>query len=152
MLLKTFEEWGNSYKKINDHLERGHWKQGKGAMRMHELHKICPWLLLRESWENWILVVSESQWSSDRLRIGLIGRDEDRFLLHIKRTAVFMKTCSIWDRDMDMDRTQVEKRISELREKIRHHDYLYYVKNQPEISDEEYDELFQELKELEQRE
>ncbi len=43
----------------------------------------------------------------------------------------------------------VKKRIEELREEIRRHDYLYYVLNQPEISDREYDKLFAELKKLE---
>lgn len=43
-----------------------------------------------------------------------------------------------------------EERVRELREEIRHHDYLYYVENAPEISDEEYDRLFRELKELEE--
>jgi DNA ligase (NAD+) len=37
-----------------------------------------------------------------------------------------------------------------LRETIRHHDYLYYVLDQPEIPDEEYDRLFAELRQLEQ--
>jgi DNA ligase (NAD+) len=40
-------------------------------------------------------------------------------------------------------------RIDELRNEIRRHDYLYYVKNHPEISDESYDRLFQELSQLE---
>jgi DNA ligase (NAD+) len=43
----------------------------------------------------------------------------------------------------------VQKKINELREKIRRHDYLYYVKNSPEISDQKYDELFDQLKQLE---
>jgi DNA ligase (NAD+) len=43
------------------------------------------------------------------------------------------------------------KRIKELRELIRHHDYLYYVLNQPEISDYEYDKLYKELVELEKK-
>lgn len=43
----------------------------------------------------------------------------------------------------------VEKQIQELREKIRYHDYCYYVLNQPEITDEEYDRLMQELMQLE---
>jgi DNA ligase (NAD+) len=43
------------------------------------------------------------------------------------------------------------KRIKELRELIRHHDYLYYVLNQPEISDYEYDKLYRELVELEKK-
>lgn len=42
------------------------------------------------------------------------------------------------------------KRIRRLREEIREHDYLYYVLNQPRISDRRYDELFAELKSLEQ--
>lgn len=37
-----------------------------------------------------------------------------------------------------------------LREAIDHHDFLYYVKNQPEISDAAYDRLFHRLKELEE--
>ena len=44
----------------------------------------------------------------------------------------------------------VTKRIERLRAEIRRHDYLYYVLNQPEISDREYDRLFQELKGLEE--
>ncbi len=44
----------------------------------------------------------------------------------------------------------VEKMIDRLRTDIRRHDYLYYVLNQPEISDQQYDKLFAELKSLEQ--
>ncbi|MGH7539388.1 MAG: NAD-dependent DNA ligase LigA [Gemmatimonadota bacterium] len=43
-----------------------------------------------------------------------------------------------------------EERVRELREEIRHHDHLYYVEDAPEISDEEYDRLFHELKALEE--
>ncbi|MFZ0419058.1 MAG: NAD-dependent DNA ligase LigA [Candidatus Sulfotelmatobacter sp.] len=43
----------------------------------------------------------------------------------------------------------VEKKIEALREKIRHHEYLYYVLDQPEISDADFDKLMRELKELE---
>ncbi len=50
-----------------------------------------------------------------------------------------------------MDATAAEKRIRELRETIRHHDHLYYVKDAPEISDEAYDALFHELEGLEER-
>lgn len=50
-----------------------------------------------------------------------------------------------------MNRSQAEKRIRELRAQIRHHDYLYYVKDAPEISDEAYDELFEALKVLEEQ-
>lgn len=42
------------------------------------------------------------------------------------------------------------KKIEQLREEIRRHDYLYYVLNQPEISDSEYDRLFRELLKLEE--
>jgi DNA ligase (NAD+) len=42
-----------------------------------------------------------------------------------------------------------KKRIEHLRAEIRRHDYLYYVLNQPEISDRKYDSLFVELKEIE---
>ena len=42
-----------------------------------------------------------------------------------------------------------EKKIESLREKIRHHEYLYYVLDQPEISDQDFDRLMQQLKELE---
>jgi len=42
-----------------------------------------------------------------------------------------------------------KKRIDWLRREIRRHDYLYYTLNQPEIGDQQYDELFAELKALE---
>ncbi len=44
-----------------------------------------------------------------------------------------------------------EKKIEKLRKTIRHHDYKYYVKNSPEISDQEYDRLINELRELEKQ-
>jgi len=44
----------------------------------------------------------------------------------------------------------LEKQIERLREEIRGHDYLYYVLNQPKISDRQYDKLFAELKALEE--
>jgi DNA ligase (NAD+) len=43
-----------------------------------------------------------------------------------------------------------KKQIEQLRSEIRKHDYLYYVLNQPKISDRQYDKLFARLKELEQ--
>src|SRR5215469_4575155 len=42
-----------------------------------------------------------------------------------------------------------EKKIEALREKIRHYEYLYFVLDSPEISDQEFDLLMQELKDLE---
>jgi DNA ligase (NAD+) len=43
----------------------------------------------------------------------------------------------------------VEKKIEALREKIRHHEHLYYVLDDPTISDAEFDQLMQQLKTLE---
>ena len=42
-----------------------------------------------------------------------------------------------------------EKKIEALRDKIRHHEYRYYVLDDPEISDCEFDRLMNELKKLE---
>jgi DNA ligase (NAD+) len=41
------------------------------------------------------------------------------------------------------------KQIESLREQIRHHEYLYYVLDHPEISDTDFDVLMQRLKDLE---
>lgn len=49
-----------------------------------------------------------------------------------------------------MDKEEAKKRIIELRDLINYHNYLYYVKDAPEISDSEYDALFKELEHLEQ--
>lgn len=46
--------------------------------------------------------------------------------------------------------TEVQKRIEQLRELIREHDYKYYVLAQPTISDYEYDMLIKELEVLEE--
>jgi len=46
---------------------------------------------------------------------------------------------------------KIKNQIERLREEIRHHDYMYYALNQPEISDKEYDDLVKRLKELEER-
>jgi len=43
----------------------------------------------------------------------------------------------------------IVKKIEELREKIRYHNYCYYVLDDPIISDVEYDQLMRELMELE---
>lgn len=43
----------------------------------------------------------------------------------------------------------IEKKIEDLREQIREHDYRYYVLAQPTISDEQYDKLLKELELLE---
>lgn len=44
---------------------------------------------------------------------------------------------------------EIDRKIEALREKIRHHEYLYYVLDNPEISDAEFDKLMQQLKDLE---
>src|SRR5271170_5745962 len=43
----------------------------------------------------------------------------------------------------------VEKKIEALSEKIRHHEHLYYVLDDPELSDADFDKLMQQLKTLE---
>src|SRR5713226_4721710 len=43
----------------------------------------------------------------------------------------------------------MERRMEALREKIRHHEHRYYVLDDPEISDAEFDRLMRELKALE---
>ncbi len=43
----------------------------------------------------------------------------------------------------------VVTRAEELRRLLRHHDYLYYVLDEPEVSDAEYDRLFRELEQVE---
>src|SRR5512146_145284 len=43
----------------------------------------------------------------------------------------------------------VQRRIDDLRDQIRHHEYRYYALDQPEISDAEFDVLVNELKALE---
>ena len=45
--------------------------------------------------------------------------------------------------------TQVPERIEQLRAQLKHHNYRYYVLDNPEISDAEYDTLMRELKQLE---
>jgi DNA ligase (NAD+) len=49
-------------------------------------------------------------------------------------------------------RTQkgVQQRLDELRERVDHHLYRYHVLDDPEVSDAEYDRLFDQLKELEE--
>src|SRR5260370_23095146 len=44
---------------------------------------------------------------------------------------------------------KVRKQVEQLRETLRHHERLYYVLDQPEISDAEYDALMRKLSDLE---
>lgn len=48
-----------------------------------------------------------------------------------------------------MSPTDPATRIAELRQQIRHHEYLYYVLARPEISDYQFDQLMAELAQLE---
>lgn len=50
-----------------------------------------------------------------------------------------------------MTREEAKKRIEELRRLIEYHNYRYYVLDNPEISDEEYDKLYRELVLLEKQ-
>ena len=52
---------------------------------------------------------------------------------------------------MEITREEAKKRIEWLRKEIWRHNYLYYVLNKPEISDEEYDKLMDELRKLEEK-
>lgn len=46
--------------------------------------------------------------------------------------------------------TELAQRAATLREQINHYNYLYYVADNPEVPDAEYDRLFRELQQLEQ--
>ena len=46
---------------------------------------------------------------------------------------------------------KAERRAEELRDRIAHHRKRYYVDDDPEISDAEYDRLERELREIEER-
>ena len=50
-----------------------------------------------------------------------------------------------------MTRLEAQERIEALRNHIRRHDHLYYVKGRPSISDAAYDRLMRELSELEEK-
>lgn len=49
----------------------------------------------------------------------------------------------------DMSKEDAKEEVEDLREAIEHHDYLYYIKNDPVISDTVYDTLFNRLATLE---
>src|SRR5579862_7860230 len=48
-----------------------------------------------------------------------------------------------------MSGSAIQKKIDAVREKIRHHEYLYYVFDNPELSDADFDKLMNELKRIE---
>jgi DNA ligase (NAD+) len=50
---------------------------------------------------------------------------------------------------VDMRAANVDQEAEKLREALRHHEYLYYVLDQPEISDAEYDAMMRQLQQIE---
>jgi len=48
-----------------------------------------------------------------------------------------------------MPSSAIQKKIDALRERIRHHEHLYYVLDAPELTDAEFDSLMNELRRLE---
>jgi DNA ligase (NAD+) len=53
------------------------------------------------------------------------------------------------DLKMKLTKKEAGKRIEKLSKELEYHNYLYYIKNSPEISDYEFDSMLTELKELE---
>jgi DNA ligase (NAD+) len=51
----------------------------------------------------------------------------------------------------NLNKEEAKKRIVELRDEIREHEYRYFVLDQPKISDAEFDELMKELLDLEEQ-
>lgn len=49
-----------------------------------------------------------------------------------------------------MEAEAIKKRIEKLREEIEYHNYRYYILDQPEISDAQYDRMMRELEKLEE--
>jgi DNA ligase (NAD+) len=48
-----------------------------------------------------------------------------------------------------MGKEDIKKKIEALKNEIRRHDELYYVQNNPQLTDQEYDKLYKKLKDLE---
>lgn len=57
----------------------------------------------------------------------------------------------LYDIIKDMNKNEAQKRVEKLREEIDRHRYSYHVLDQPKISDEAYDSLFEELLSLEKQ-
>jgi DNA ligase (NAD+) len=51
----------------------------------------------------------------------------------------------------NLDKEEAEKKIEELRDEIREHEYRYFVLDEPKISDAEFDKLMRELLDLENK-
>ena len=50
-----------------------------------------------------------------------------------------------------MDKNEAKKEIERLSNEINHHNYLYYVQSEPEISDYDFDMMLSKLQELEEK-
>ncbi len=59
------------------------------------------------------------------------------------------RTQTLLTKDVEVVQKDVENNINELRDVIREHDKLYYAESRSIISDQDYDQLFSTLKELE---
>jgi len=68
-----------------------------------------------------------------------------------KPTAKTAKTAKAMVGKTAASRTNAAKRAAALRDEIRRHDNLYYVRDAPEIDDAAYDALFSELRGLEEK-
>lgn len=50
-----------------------------------------------------------------------------------------------------LSKQEAEDEVQKLREAIEHHNYLYYIKNKPKISEKKFDTLFHRLEQLEKQ-
>src|SRR6266581_1994362 len=69
-----------------------------------------------------------------------------------KRLARGYRLCGAFLGDLRWERTvskSVEQEIEKLRDEIRYHEHRYYVLDDPQISDFEFDKLMRRLQELE---
>jgi len=86
--------------------------------------------------------------SADRFEpIGEPADHPYRAILNVNRNLVAFFTRDIIGNTHIMD--EIEQEIEELRAEIRYHNHRYYALDDPEITDAEYDRLFQRLLQLE---
>src|SRR6185312_1367277 len=73
---------------------------------------------------------------------------ERNFVLSILRSP-YLQRHIIFNMPTAAKDKAIEREIEKLRDEIRHHEYLYYVLDAPELPDADFDRLMQELKKLE---